>query len=334
MKTIAIGRVQNTVKQVFVNAGLMDKQAHELTEQLLYSEQRGVTSHGLVRIQWILDQLHKYPNNSPVQLLQNEMTELYDADGVLGYVALNEIVKKQADAKGGKIKMIGVKNTYPTGALSYFAEKLAEKGWVVLMSSSSPRRVGMKGDDKALVGTNPWTFATPVKASNGGYAIVDTSLAELTHGQCLKHLSTGQPLPASAASISGGGVINNSSDLWDDGKWNAIIHTVGGEKAYKSFSVMWSLHMMASKMLGLDGDKNHGTFFILMSPSMWEPVISAEEVLAGMKAEVAFIETSKVAHVPGAGKFGKLQQNSEFIAISDDIWAVLNAFEQELAVAS
>ncbi|MFS1894661.1 Ldh family oxidoreductase [Vibrio lentus] len=331
MKKIAIELLQSMVKKIFVDAQLSDKQANELTEQLLYSEQRGVTSHGLVRVKWIIDQLHKYPKKSPIQLLKNEITELYDASGVLGYVALNEIVKQQGAAKNKKIKMIGIKNTYPTGALSYFAEKLAEKGWVVLMSSTSPRRVGVNGDDKALVGTNPWTFATPVKATNGGYAIVDTSLAELTHGQCLKHLSTGQPLPTSAASVSGGGVIHSSSDLWNDGEWNAIIHTVGDKKAYKSFGVMWSLHMLGSKMLGLDGDKNHGTFFILMSPSMWEPAISAEEVLEGMKAEVAFLETSKVVHVPGSGKFATLQKNREFITLSDDVWAMLNAFEPELA---
>tara|TARA_B100001057_G_scaffold429897_1_gene456279 strand:- start:472 stop:819 length:348 start_codon:yes stop_codon:yes gene_type:complete len=103
MKKIAIELLQSVVKKIFVDAQLSDKQANELTEQLLYSEQRGVTSHGLVRVKWIIDQLHKYPKKSPIQLLKNEITELYDASGVLGYVALNEIVKQQGAAKNKKI---------------------------------------------------------------------------------------------------------------------------------------------------------------------------------------------------------------------------------------
>ena len=103
MKKIAIELLQSMVKKIFVDAQLSDKQANELTEQLLYSEQRGVTSHGLVRVKWIIDQLHKYPKKSRIQLLKNEITELYDASGVLGYVALNEIVKQQGAAKNKKI---------------------------------------------------------------------------------------------------------------------------------------------------------------------------------------------------------------------------------------
>ena len=43
MKKIAIELLQSMVKKIFVDAQLSDEQANELTEQLLYSEQRGVT---------------------------------------------------------------------------------------------------------------------------------------------------------------------------------------------------------------------------------------------------------------------------------------------------
>lgn len=103
MKKIAIELLQSIVKKIFVDAQLSDKQASELTEQLLYSEQHGMTSNGLVRVKWIIDQLHKYLKKSPIKLLKNEMTELYDAIGVLGYAVLNEIVKQQGSAKSKKI---------------------------------------------------------------------------------------------------------------------------------------------------------------------------------------------------------------------------------------
>ncbi|NOJ73795.1 hypothetical protein HMI46_25100 [Paenibacillus alvei] len=314
-----IESLRQKVQNRFEQAGLFEDHAREMTEQLLYSELRGISSHGLVRIKWVTEQIHKYPLQNARLLVQNRETELYDAEGVLGYLALNEITEKQEHAEGHTIKYIGIRNTYPTGALSYFAEKLAAKGWVVLMSSTSPRRVGLYGDDKGLVGTNPWTFALPVETQYGGQVVVDVSLSEITHGQCLKAVAIGHPLPHYAASQPGGAAIKQPEDLWKDNKWNAILHPVGQDKGFKTFGVMWSLHAMGSRMFGLDGEEHHGTFMLLMSPSMWEPVIPASEVIKGFQEETNLLRMSKVAHVPGEGRMSRLQERREQITLSQEI---------------
>jgi LDH2 family malate/lactate/ureidoglycolate dehydrogenase len=315
-------KIEGLIKKVeerFAKAGLDRNQAKEITNQLLYAEQRGISSHGLVRIKWIMEQVSEYSKPNADLLIENGVTELYDANGVLGYLALNDIAERQGEAIDKSIKYIGIRNTYPTGALSYFAEKLAAKGWIVLMSSTSPRRVGLHGDKSGIVGTNPWTFALPINTKLGGYVVVDVSLSELTHGQCLNAATTGQSLPTYAASQPGGAPINHPEDLWKDGNWNAVLHPIGREKGFKTFGVMWSLHTLGSRMLNLNGENEHGTFMLLMSPSMWEPVISASDITFGLKEEIQLLQESNVAHVPGEGRMSRFLQQQDEIILAREI---------------
>jgi LDH2 family malate/lactate/ureidoglycolate dehydrogenase len=323
MSQYCVEEIRPKIIDCFQKAGLSPGDAIELCEQLLYAEMRGIESHGLVRIQWILNQIHKYPNPKVKEIIVKDNCELYDADGVLGYLALSQITNRQKNAFGQTMRMIGIQNTYPTGALAYFAEKIAEKGWLVLMSSTSPRRVGLAGDSMPLVGTNPWTFGLPVKTPLGGYVVADTSLAELTHGQCLKLLSTGQALPQVVASLPGGKEITSPKDFYKDEKWNALIHPIGGRKAYKSFCIMWSLHILGLRMLGISSEGKYGTFMLLLSPDMWSPAISKDEIINGLTQEIDIVQQSTVAQVPSLDRVKRLLEAGNKIEISDDIAGII-----------
>ena len=322
MKEYKVEEIRIRIVSRFKEGGLSDLHANEMANQLLYAELRNITSHGLVRVKWVLEQIHKYQNQKLIQLIANDNIELYDGKDMLGYFALNEIVENQTFSNGKTIKFIGARNTYPTGALSYFAEKLAAKGWIVIMSSTSPRRVGLYGDKNPLVGTNPWTFSLPVPTQYGGHVIVDTSLAQLTHGQCLNMLMKRQDLPEYTVSLPGGLKVKEAEDLWNDGKWKAIIHPVGGQNSYKSFSIMWSLHLLGSGFLGLN-EEQYGTFFILMSPEIWEPVIPRNEIFKAFMREVELLRNSEVAHVPGEGKMQHFHENKDKIIISEELEKII-----------
>jgi len=323
MSLYTVDEIRPKINNCFRKAGLTAEDAAELCEQLLYAEMRGIESHGLVRIKWILNQIHQYPNLKVKEVIVKDDCELYDADGVLGYLALSQITNRQKSASNQSIKMIGIQNTYPTGALAYFAEKFAQKGWLVLMSSTSPRRVGLAGDNLPLVGTNPWTFGLPVETPLGGYVVADTSLAELTHGQCLKLLATGKALPKAAASLPGGKEITSPNDFYKDNQWNALIHPIGGPKAYKSFCIMWSLHILGLRMLGISSEDKYGTFILLLSPDMWSPAINREDILKGLTKEVEVFQQSAVAQVPSLDRVKRLLEARNRLEIADDIAALI-----------
>lgn len=322
MKTYRIEQLAEKIVKKFCSVGLSVEESHELCQQLLYAEMRGIQSHGLVRIAWILGQLNKYPRKEVSLLINKNNASLYDASEVLGYLALNQVVDSLPSSDGQTIKMVGIQNTYPTGALAYFSEKLSSKGWISIMSSSSPRRVGLSGDNKPLVGTNPWTFGLPIESPLGGYVVADTSLAELTHGQCLKLLATGNPLPTDAASLPGGKEILSAQDFYKDNQWNALIHPIGGKKSYKAFCIMWSIHILAYRLLAMSGEKD-GTFFILISPEIWSPIIDKESILQGFYDEIKLMESAVVAKIPGLDRREKLNQLNGNIQISTDIESIL-----------
>lgn len=323
MSLYSMDEIRTKITELFLKAGLSKEASAEISEQLLYAEMRGIESHGLIRIKWILEQIHKYPNSEINSVIKKDTCELYDGNGVLGYLALSQITNQLPSAANQTIKMIGIQNTYPTGALAYFSEKLAQKGWISLMSSSSPRRVGLSGDNMAVVGTDPWTFGLPVKTPLGGYVVADTSLAELTHGQCLKLLSTGKSLPTAAASLPGGAEISSPQDFYKDGKWNAIIHPIGGQKSYKAFCIMWSIHMLAYRMLGLTDEKS-GTFMVLLSPDMWDPAISREDLLEGFNEEIQLMQKTTIVQVPGLDRRKRLQELKDKIKVTKDVASILS----------
>jgi ureidoglycolate dehydrogenase (NAD+) len=131
-------------------------------------------------------------------------------------------------------------------------------------------------------------------------------------------------LPKYAASQPGGLEIKEPSDLWKDGVWNAIIHPIGRDKSYKSFGILWSLHMLGSRFLGLNSDHSFGTLFILMSPEIWEPAIPKEKIIQGFEEELQLLKQMKIAHVPGEGRMKRyLHAQQSDLEVDQDIINIL-----------
>jgi LDH2 family malate/lactate/ureidoglycolate dehydrogenase len=72
---------------------------------------------------------------------------------------------------------------FPTGALGYWARRLAGGGLVAVLPATSPKRLASPHGGPPLAGTNPIAIAVP--SSDGRPLVADVSMGRVTHGDIL-----------------------------------------------------------------------------------------------------------------------------------------------------
>ncbi len=105
-------------------------------------------------------------------------------------LAVEELVRLTA-ATG--IAAAAVRNSHHCGAAGYHAEKLAEKGYVALVFSNTPKAIAPWGGKEALFGTNPIAFAAP--RAQGPPLVIDLSLSRVARGKIKLAAQEDRPIP-------------------------------------------------------------------------------------------------------------------------------------------
>src|SRR5207244_12355680 len=72
---------------------------------------------------------------------------------------------------------------FPTGRLGCWVRKLAEGGFVAVLTATSPARLGPPAGGPNLAGTNPLAIAIP--SSEGSPIVADVSMGAVTYGDVL-----------------------------------------------------------------------------------------------------------------------------------------------------
>ena len=150
------------------------------------AERRGQLGHGLSRIEW-LETWDALPIGRARRLVSEQGYELWDGEGTLGYLSLAAAVEAQLAAPPERARVVVCTRTFPTGALGYWAHKLAAGGLVAVLTATSPRRLPPPGGGPELAGTNPLAIAIP--SGDGRPVVADVSMGAVTYGAVLAGLA-------------------------------------------------------------------------------------------------------------------------------------------------
>jgi LDH2 family malate/lactate/ureidoglycolate dehydrogenase len=163
--------------------GFAAADAETLAAHFLWAERRGLTSHGLGRIEWLEGFEQLSPQARPARVEASEGYERWDGSGALGYLTLAAVVAAQLETPPVRARLVVCSRTFPTGALGYWARLLARGGLLAALTATSPRRLPSPAGGPALTGTNPLAVAVP--SSDGRPLAVDVSMGAVTHGDVL-----------------------------------------------------------------------------------------------------------------------------------------------------
>ena len=184
-----------------------------------------------MRLDWLAELLDLDPTAAPQRAVVEHGYERWEGNGALGYLVLARIVESQLFDPPARARLIVASRCFPTGYLGYWVRKLAEKGLIAALTTTSPPRLAHPEGGEPLAGTNPLAIAVP--SSDGRPLVADVSMGKVTYGDVLVGAAPPEELVP-----------------------------FGGEQAHKAFALAVGLHMLVSSLAG----EEHGAVMLVARP--------------------------------------------------------------------
>ena len=229
--------------------GFSDADARTLADHFLDAESRGKRGHGLSRVEWLSTRpIDLDPAARPERLIQQSSYERWDGNGALGYLTLAAIVEAQLADPPAEARLVVAQRCFPTGALGYWARKLAEGGLVAVLTATSPPRLGHPAGSPKLAGTNPLAIGIP--SSDGKPLVSDVSMGAVTYGDVI------------------------AGDATED-----ELVPFGGEQAHKAFALAVGLQLLVDSLVAEPG---YGAVLLVARPEA-DPVPALRARAVGLR---------------------------------------------------
>ena len=201
---LTISAARKIVDDVMRAVGHDPNDAALIADHLIDCELRGVTYGGLPRALSIAERMIRSgPPQQPVRIeKETPVSARLDGGDRIGYVVAHRATSIAIDkALASGIAIVGARNTWYTGMLSYYAEMAAARGLVTLIASNATPWVAPHGASEGRVGTNPICFGFP---ANGDPVIWDIGTSAIMHAEVKLAQRLGLPLRPGAAFDAGG----------------------------------------------------------------------------------------------------------------------------------
>lgn len=236
-------RLRDLMKAKFMQAGLPEDHADKTADLLIFADERGVHSHGAVRMQYYAERIAKKGINLEPQLAFEKTgpaSGLYHGDNAMGhFVAYHAMEEAIAMAEQSGIAMVGIKEMSHSGAVGYFTRQAARKGMVALSVCQSDPMVVPFGGSEPYFGTNPIAFSAP--RQNDEPITFDMATTVQAWGKILDAQSKNKSIPDTWA------VDDKGAPTTDPHQVNALIPMSGP----KGYGLMMMVDILAGSLLGL-----------------------------------------------------------------------------------
>lgn len=179
------------------HAGMDADDAEAMADILVYAQECGIESHGLMHLGAYLKgfangALNPRPQFQVLSTLPAAAT--LDADrapGVLaGLAACDEAVRRAAALGVG---VVAVRNSAHFGAASAFVDRMVARGMVGLVMSNASPTMAPRGAKTAMLGTNPIACGFPRR--DGPPVIIDLATTAGSRARIRKAAATGEAIP-------------------------------------------------------------------------------------------------------------------------------------------
>jgi len=261
---ISVGELKELTGKALRNQGYNEEETSIMREILLYAQLRG-NNQGVVKL--IGKGMPKDSETMEIEI-EKETPVSVRLNGNQNHAML--VVSKALEIVLEKVRnsgfaLAGTNNTSTSsGAIGYFARKIAGEGFIGFVFSRAPERVAAYGSYEPVFGTNPLAIALPVKPNP---VVLDMSTAAMSFYGVLQAKTAGTQLPEGIGydadgnpSIDPTAVIGGALKAFDGGfKGSAlalIVETLAGPLAGASFSGQ------------PDSKKNWGHLVIAIDPEL------------------------------------------------------------------
>lgn len=185
-----------------------------IAAHLLDCELRGLGYSGLARVLSIAERQQAVPGPRRPMAVRREtpVSARLDGGDSVGYLVAERATDMAiAKAEASGIAIIGASDTWYTGMLSYYAERIVGHDLVAMLASNASPWVAPEGGAEGRYGTNPICFGFPSTAEP---VIWDIGTSAIIHAQVVEAMRLGMPLPEGlAVDASGAPTIDPAAAL-------------------------------------------------------------------------------------------------------------------------
>ena len=330
-RTLSLEQVEELSYQALVGAGTSDTGARSLAKAVAAAERDGIKSHGLVYVPNYCEHVRcgkVIGDAEPIVSTPSVSAVVVDAGSGFAHPAIDagfdkliELVEENGCAG------LAIRNSYNCGVLGYHTERLAEKGMLALGFTNAPASIAPIGGNKPVVGTNPFSMATP--DGKGGVAFVlDQSASVVAKSEIMMHARAGKAIPVGWALDSEG---NPTTDP-ETGLKGSMAPSGG----YKGFGVGLMVEVLAAALSGATlgtqaspfsgtagGPPKTGQFFFAIKPESFSGDAFAERI----SDLLASIEEQPGARIPGQRRFkNRVENEASGIEVSEELLTRVESF--------
>ncbi|MDX2141324.1 MAG: Ldh family oxidoreductase [Chloroflexota bacterium] len=321
---ITIDQLKETTLKALHAQGYNDTEAPILLDILMYAQLRG-NNQGVVKL--IGAGMPKSPKAGEIAIVhETKLSARLDGAQNHGMIVLNRAVDMAIDkAKAHDFGIVGTRNTNTsTGAIGYYAKRIADAGFIGLVFSGSGLWVAMHGAYEPLFGTNPLAFGIP---SSGKPIVFDMATSAIARFGIIEAKTAGRAIPAGVAVDAEGNPTTDAAAALA-----GAILTFGG---YKGAALSLIVEVLTGPLVGAaftgfgDAASDWGNLAIAINPGLLVDTGAFYDDVARLTGRV---KASK--RLPGVdeifipGERGDQIMDealaSGSIAIDDALWAALN----------
>ena len=302
--------------------GASKEEAKTVADVLINADERGVHSHGLVRVEGYVKCLksggvkggakHTLVSDGPSYAL-------IDAGGSLGIPVSVEATKLAIlKAKENGVGLVNVRGSHHHGACGYYTIMMAKQGLIGLAMSTGDIIMAAAGTAEDSIGNNPFSYAVPAGAY--GNICYDIAMSTVAMGKVAMAADEGRSIPL-------GWMLDKDGNPTTDPN----VYKTGGTMVpfggYKGSGLAMMVESLAGILSGAallkdihawntdpEGNGNVGHCFLAIDPAMVNPGFDvakrAEEMIEQLKAHRKAPSVEKI-YFPGEIEQEKLQRSKQ-----------------------
>jgi len=263
---LPVEEARRLAERTFAAAGHDAEEAALIADHVIDCELRGLSYGGLPRALSVYERMTAAGFSRGAIRIAHEtpLSALVDGANNIGYLVAYraaEIAMEKAADKG--MAVVGARDTWHTGMLSYYAERAAERGLVSMIASNASPNVAPHGGVEGRFGTNPICFGFP---SAQEPVVWDIGTSTMMHGEVVLARRLGQELPEGSAFDGDGQPTRDPAKALE-----GAIAAWGGHKGSGLAIVVQLLGAMCAVAPIPKDMFGYGCLFVMMKPDLLMP---------------------------------------------------------------
>ncbi len=292
----------------YAAAGMTTADATTVVDNQLWSDRRGVDTHGFQRVSWYVNWFRDGTTDPTAQCeIVSRTPAVLVADGHhgLGQLVITRFMEQLIGAARSSGLVAGViRNSNDWGCGANYPYLAAEAGFVCHATTTSVPNLAPFGSRRKLFGNNPivWTFPRRSQPP----IVLDMAITPVALGKVLRARSEGEQIPAEWGFLDNDGNPTVDPDVAIGG----IVPAIGG---YKGIGMAIASNitagiLAASAHTGDVAVGQRGQFFLLMDPGMFRDRDGYYDDIEHMVAQIR--EAGEHDALPGQSVYlpGELEQ--------------------------